>query len=287
MRREAREVMLTRQGVGVIASASLAAFGLLSAVFQVALAIWPSLTRYDIWILISLASSCLAIGVWRAWPTFETDHNYRHPDFTIQVKCGDVLEESGNVIVGFTDTFDTDLEGGVVISPQSVQGQFQERYYSGSIHELDSDLNGQLAGIDPIGSEDVENKRRGKRNRYPIGTTIVLRRSRKRFYAVAYGYMRNDLRVSCSVDALWSSLTSAWNSVRTHGSLEPVAIPVIGSELARVGSLDRTSLIKMIALSFVASSREEVVSRRLTIVVHPKDRQAVNLVDVESFLRTL
>jgi hypothetical protein len=75
--------------------------------------------------------------------------------------------------------------------------------------------------------------------------------------------------------------------VRVHGGLDPVAVPVIGSELARVGSLDRTSLIKMIALSFAASSREEIVSRQLTIVVHPKDRQTVNLVDVEKFLRTL
>ncbi|MFH9984638.1 macro domain-containing protein [Streptomyces luteogriseus] len=279
--------MLTRQGVGAIAAASLAAFGLLSAAFQVALAVWPSLTQHDIWILILLASSCLAAGVWHAWPRFETDHRYRYPDFVIQVKCGDVLDEPENVIIGFTDTFDTDLEGGIVISPRSVQGQFQERYYIGSTGDLDSDLSRRLSGVRLSVSEDVENKRRGKRDRYPIGTTVMLERSGKRFYAVAYGYMRNDLRVSCSMDALWASLTAAWNSVRIHGGLDPIAIPVIGSELARVGSLDRTSLIKMIALSFVASSREEIVSRKLTIVVHPKDRHAVNLVDVERFLRTL
>lgn len=287
VRRGAREVMLTRQGVGAIASASLAAFGILSAAFQVALAVWPSLTQHDIWILILLAISCLTVGVWHTWPKFETDHRYRYPDFAIQVKCGDVLDEPENVIIGFTDTFDTDLEGGIVISPRSVQGQFQKKYYTGCTGDLDFHLDRRLSGIQPSASEDVENKRMGKRDRYPIGTTIMLERSGKRFYAVAYGYMRNDLRVSCSVDALWASLTAAWNSVRIHGGLDPVAIPVIGSELARVGSLDRTSLIKMIALSFVASSREEIVSRKLTIVVHPKDRHAVNLVDVERFLRTL
>ncbi|MEV5049889.1 macro domain-containing protein [Streptomyces griseoincarnatus] len=282
-----REVMLTRQGIGAIASASLAAFGLLSAIFQIALAIWPDLTQHDILILISLAGSCLLVGVWHAWPKLDTNHTYQHPGFAIQVKCGDVLDESGNVIIGFTDTFDTDLENGVVINPRSVQGQWQERYCGGSPAELDAEIQSELSGIDPIAIEDSANKRKGKRVRYPVGTTIVLRRPQARFYAVAYGYMRNDLRVSCSVNSLWVSLASAWDAVRIHGGLEPVAIPVVGSELARVGSLDRTSLIKMIALSFIASSREEVVSRQLTIVVHPKDRNSVNLVDVERFLGTL
>ncbi|MGW4317983.1 macro domain-containing protein [Streptomyces sp. NPDC004684] len=287
MRQDAREVLFTRQGIRAVASASLASFGLLSAVFQIALAVWPSLTRHDIWILLSLAISCLIVGAGHAWPKFDAKHSYQHPDFTIRVKCGDIFNESGNVIVGFTDTFDTDLRGGVVINPRSVQGQFEERYYDGAADELDVEIGNQLSGIVSIGSENVEDKRRGKLRRYAIGTTIVLRRSGIRFFAVAYGYMRNDLRVSCSVDALWRSLTSAWDSVRTHGSLEPVAIPVIGSELARVGSLDRTSLVKMIALSFVASSRQEVVSHQLTIVVHPKDRRYVNLVDVERFLSAL
>ncbi|MEE1759646.1 MULTISPECIES: macro domain-containing protein [unclassified Streptomyces] len=287
MRQGAREVMFTRQGIGAIASASLASFGLLSAAFQVALALWPSLTGFDIWILTSLATCCLFAGVWHSWPKFETNHNYTYPDFTIQIKCGDILNESGNVIVGFTDTFDTDLADGAIINPRSVQGQLQERHFHRSTDELDAAIETQLSSIDPIREESVENKQRGKRNRYPIGTTIVLRISQIRFYAVAYGYMRNDLRVRCSVDALWKSLTSAWDSVRIHGGLEPVSIPIIGSELARVGALDRTSLIKMIALSFVASSREEIVSRQLTIIVHPKDRNSVNMVDVERFLRTL
>lgn len=174
-----------------------------------------------------------------------------------------------------------------MISSRSVQGQFQRRFFDDSLDALDGEIESQLSGVDPSGFETVDNKRKGKRARYPIGTTIVLRRAQNRFYAVAYGYMRNDLRVSCSVDSLWKSLTSAWDSVRVHGGLEPVAIPVIGSELARVGSLDRTSLAKMIALSFISSSREEIVSRELTIVIHPKDRQAVNLIDLQRFLSTL
>ncbi|MFB6820328.1 macro domain-containing protein [Streptomyces virginiae] len=287
MRQEAREILCTRQGVSATFAAALASFGLLSAAFQIALAVWPNLAHYDTWILCSLAGSCLSAGIIHAWPRFETNHNYHYPQFNIKVKCGDVLDEQGNIVIGFTDTFDTDTSDGMVINPRSVQGQFQARHYDGNISQLDAEIAEKLASSPIKSIETSAMKTRGKLARYDIGTTITLNVGDDRFYAAAYGFMRNDLRVSCSVDALWKTLTSTWNAVRTSGSLDPVAIPVIGSELARVGSLDRTSLIKMIALSFVASSREEVVSRQLTILVHPKDRKGVNLLDVDNFLRSL
>ncbi|MEU5000897.1 macro domain-containing protein [Streptomyces sp. NPDC021622] len=287
MRQGTREALLTRQGIAEISAASLASFGALSAAFQVALAIWPGLARHDISILLLLAGGCLLVGAFHAWPKFEATHNYSHPNFAIQIKCGDIFDERDNVVVGFTDTFDTDMRHRDIISPSSVQGQFETKYYGEDITRLDSEIEDKLTNIPALGRETGASKPRGKLIRYPIGTTIALNSGNIRAFAVAYGFMRNDLRVSCSVDALWKSLTSTWDAVRIHGGLAPISIPVIGSELARIGSLDRTSLIKMIALSFVASSREEIVSRQLTIVVHPKDRQSVNLMDVERFLKSL
>ncbi|MEV7700753.1 macro domain-containing protein [[Kitasatospora] papulosa] len=286
MRQEAREVLLTKSGISAASTAILVAFGFLSAIFQVALAVWPSLAQHDILILSALACSCIAAGVFRVWPKFETTHRYNYPSFAIHVKCGDVLSEK-SFVVGFTDTFDTDTTGGLVINPRSVQGQFQSSFYGDETARLASEIQEELQTVTVVKQETRLTKPKGNLDRYPVGTTVVLRPRDTTIYASAYGYMRNDLRVSCSVDSLWTSLTSVWDAVREHNSLEPVAVPVIGSELARVGSLDRNSLIKMIALSFIASSREEVVSRQLTIVVHPKDRSLVNLLDIDTFLRSL
>lgn len=222
-----------------------------------------------------------------AWPRSETSHFYSHPNFSITVKCGDIFNEEGDIIIGFTDTFDTDTTDGLVINPRSVQGQFQDRYYCADLNRLNREIRAELADAPILFSETLQTKARGKLDRYQVGTTITLHAEGRRVYAAAYGFMRNDLRVSCSVDALWTTLTSVWGAARVNGNLESVTIPVIGSELARVGSLDRTSLIKMIALSFVASSREEIVSRQLTIIVHPKDRDSVNLLDLDKFLKSL
>lgn len=286
MRQELRESVFSRQGISEVVTASLASFGILSAAFQTALALHPSFARHDWIILTSLAGCCVLAGIIHAWPKRSITHVYNHPSCTIQVKIGDILEEQGNVVIGFTDTFDTDMTDGLVIDPRSVQGQFQRKFYT-EISQLDSELEEFLHSAPIIASESANSKTRGKLNRYEIGTVVPLSKGGCRYFATAYGYMRNDLRVNCSVNALWLSLTKAWESVRSRGSLDPVAVPIIGSELARVGTLDRNSIAKMIALSFMASAREETVSRQLTIVIHPKDRRYVNLIDLDRFLRTL
>ncbi|MBJ6639107.1 hypothetical protein H4K36_16750 [Streptomyces sp. DHE7-1] len=179
------------------------------------------------------------------------------------------------------------MTDGSVINPKSIQGQFQNRFYANNHAQLDHDLDQALSGVTPASRENSSTKPRGKLIRYEIGTVAVLRRHHSIYYATAYGRMENTLKVSCSVDALWKSLTAVWECVRIHGSLEPVSIPVIGSELARVGTLGREALIKMIALSFASSSREAIVSRELNIVIHPKDREHVNMIEMRRFLKTL
>ncbi|MEU9549499.1 macro domain-containing protein [Streptomyces werraensis] len=234
-----------------------------------------------------LIAASLMGGIIHSFPRVSVTQQFKHPAFSITIVQGDILERTGNIVIGFTDTYDTDMTDGAVIHPTSVQGQFQATIYANNRTQLDHDLEQALSTIPHKDQESSSAKPRGKLTRYEIGTVAVLRRRGSIFYATAYGRMENSLRVSCSVDALWKSLTSTWESVRTHGSLEPVYIPVIGSELARVGSLGREALIKMIALSFVSSSRDAIVSRELNIVIHPKDREQINMIEIRRFLQTL
>ena len=68
---------------------------------------------------------------------------------------------------------------------------------------------------------------------------------------------------------------------------EAVAMPVIGSGLARIDSMDHASLIKLILLSFVTKSRRSVICKELTIVVVPEDYVRVDMLELAMFLRTL
>ncbi|MFJ7018465.1 macro domain-containing protein [Streptomyces sp. NPDC101117] len=210
-----------------------------------------------------------------------------HINATVCVRKGDLFSADSHLVVGFTDTFDTDASDSVVIASSGVQAQFQRCFYGDRVEELDADLERALQHQSVASFETPSDKRRGKLRRYPIGSVATLTFVDRNVFCTAYGRMSNDYLVQSSVDFLWASLGSLWEAVRQRGRLEPVAMPVIGAEMARVTALSRESLLKLILLSFVANSRQQVITRSLTVFVHPKDFPDFDLLEIRSFLRNL
>ncbi|WP_329566294.1 macro domain-containing protein [Kitasatospora sp. NBC_01266] len=270
-----------------LATNSTLAFGIVSGVVQLLLALWPNIEASRIVLFLSMVVSALAFGVVRAAPRREVSRSLGRPDVTVVVKVGDLFDESSHLIIGFNDTFDTDTSGDLVISRSSVQGQFLARIYSGDTGCLDAELSDALLGVEKKGREARSQKRAGKLTRYPVGSVAVLTRGARRYFCSAYGRMGNDLTVSSSVDDLWHSLANIWRAVEVFGRREPVAMPIIGSEMARIDHADREILIRMILLSFVSRSRERLISKRLTIVVHPNDANQLDMLEMDAFLKVL
>ncbi|MFJ3621713.1 macro domain-containing protein [Streptomyces iakyrus] len=200
---------------------------------------------------------------------------------------GDLFSEDTDLVIGFTDTYDTSTDNANIISPNSIQGQFLQKIYDGDTHALDVALQEALNGFPHASIESRLTKAHGKLIRYPIGTVAVLSKESSQYYCVAYSEMSNTLAARSSVNNLWKSLESVWSAIAGHGHSDPVSLPIIGSELARVDNLGRESLLKMIILSFVARSRESVISRGLTVVIHPKDADQIDMNEVQAFLRSV
>jgi hypothetical protein len=205
----------------------------------------------------------------------------------IGVIVGDLFDRPEHIVVGFTDTFDTDVTADRVISSRSVQGQLLARVYGGDRQVLDAEIHQALMGIAPLTSEAPVDKHQGKLDRYRIGTVAILQSRPRKVFAVAYSKMGNDLIAKSSVHDLWISLGNLWDAVYLHAQRTPIAMPLVGSDLARINCLSRESLLKMAILSFVARSREELVSRELLLVVHPRDAEHIDMLEVEAFLRTV
>ncbi|HEY0771877.1 MAG TPA: macro domain-containing protein [Sphingobacteriaceae bacterium] len=204
------------------------------------------------------------------------------PDVVVMIKIGDLFDEPAHLVIGTNDVFDTEL--GEVIKPSSVQGQFLTRRYHGDQKRLDRDIEVELAHLSPHKIWEP-NKPKGKVWRYPIGTTIVLGGGDKRYFLNAYGRMGNDLRVKATADDVWHSLSCLWEQVRLKGHGAEIAVPVIGSDLART-NLPRRALMQLIILSFIAASKETFVAQKLTIVIHPKDVDLVDLYALEELLNS-
>ncbi|GAB1817739.1 macro domain-containing protein [Herbidospora sp. RD11066] len=207
---------------------------------------------------------------------------------TLVIQHGDLFaEDDANLVVGFSDTFDTATDDDVVIAGDSVQGQLLHRVYAGDRATLDRHLRNGLRGVERLSSESREDKPRGKRTRYPIGTVVPLHLPGRRIFAVAYSRQGNDLVAQSSPADLRHGLDALWASVAVRGLYKPVAIPVIGSGLARVAELSREQLVIMIADSFLTACRRRRTSPELRIVVRSEEQAQIRLDDVERFIETL
>lgn len=202
---------------------------------------------------------------------------------------GDLFEQAGaNLVVGFTDTFDTATDQDVVISRGSVQGQLVDHLFGGQRRLLDEKLRAGLRGVPAVGTESVRAKPRGRRVRYPVGTTVAVPVDGRRVFATAYSRLGNDLVARSGHDDLRVSLDSLWASVAVHGMFRPLAVPLIGSGLARVTDLERGELAALIVDSFIdACRRHPALTPELRIVIRPGDLAVTDLSRVEKRFQEL
>ncbi|MFK3980349.1 macro domain-containing protein [Micromonospora sp. NPDC050397] len=213
---------------------------------------------------------------------------FENPAFQVSVLSGDLfVQDDAHLVVGFSDTFDTSVRDDHVISRRSVQGQLLNEFYGGDQASIDRALRSALGRIAPLKVESRRDKRRGKLVRYPLGTVAVLSHSARRIFAVAYSSMGNDLVAQSTLDDLRIGLDNAWNAVARYGQLRPVAMPIVGSGLARVMPGESEELLEMIVESFVRRSREGLISPELRIVVPPDKFDKIDALRAVAFLNSL
>ena len=202
----------------------------------------------------------------------------------VAIKVGNVFDQSGNVIVGANDCFDTQLEDSV-ISPASVQGQLLTDAFANDLVDLDAQIAASLLGQD--GQAD-EAKTFGKNLRYPIGTVVVVRRGSTQYFLPAFTRMSSELpaNVYSQIEWLQEALARTWTAVRQAGQRDPVHMPILGSEFARLG-VSKTLLIEMTVLSFIAASQRDAIASSLTVYVHPRDQDIVDMAVLDEWLRGL
>jgi hypothetical protein len=272
--------LLTQVGLRPLASSFISIFGLLWLLIEPGALFFPQYLNFGWTGYFGLVVVSLVIAVIQRFPRIVICQALSSPDSVVEIKIGDLFDEPGHLVIGANDVFDTEL--GEIIKPSSVQGQFLTRVYGNDRSKLDTDIDAALQGYKGQRTQE-SNKKKGKTWRYPIGTTIALGSPDKRYFWSAYGYMGNDLRIQSNADYIWNSLSRLWEEVRQKGHGMEVAIPVIGADLART-NLPRMTLAKLIIMSFIVASKKDFVSRKLTLVIYPRDIENTDFYDLEDFL---
>ncbi len=283
--RGAGRILGTSAGRRLLFTNSLVAFGVVSAVIEFVAALFRSFPPHPaITFSVSLAV-CAVWGFMRAYPGFFFQHRMKTLDIRLSVVTGDLFAQDTHIAVGFSDTFDTSVADDLVIHRSSMQGQLLHRVFGDNQQRLDKELARALRSVCPVRTESRADKPYGKLSRYPVGTVAVLGERQRLVFAVAYGVMGNDLVVRAPVEDLWYCFSQLWDSVYRNGSRAVLSVPLMGSGLARMDSLDRDSLLRLIVLSFVAYSRIRLICHELRIVIRPEDVGKADLVSLRAFLQ--
>lgn len=207
------------------------------------------------------------IAICRNFPKTSFACKIDNTDTAIEIRVGDIFDTDETIIVGTNTTFDTAMEDRT-ISPKSIQGQFTLKYCS-SVNELDGKLSANLSGITPkvLSAND---KPYGKTNRYPIGTVVKVDCPSRNAYFLTIAHMNKTRTAQSDTQNILDALPELWEFIRTHGELENICVPIIGSVFARVKAT-KEILIQEILRSFVAACSEGKFCEKITLFIQPND----------------
>lgn len=233
---------------------------------------------YSIFLLLFLG---LFVVVITRRPVKKITYKYPGQDLKIEVRIDDLFKVPGQKIISTNTTFDTDISNGI-ISTNSLQGQFTQKFYPSDLPKLNSDLDKGLSGIEYTSVE----KQAGKTQRYDFGTTVKLKIVDQYFYWFAMSDLNKNNNAKTTLKNVTQALDGLWEYIETKGEKDDTVIPLIGSGLGRL-TTSRKKLIAIIAQSFINASEDQIFSNKLIIVIHPNDieKSGLNLFEVKDLLQ--
>ena len=203
-------------------------------------------------------------------PIRTIEFSFPERDFSLEVRIGDIFDATGAVMISTNTVFESDVAGGK-ISPDSLQGQFTAKYFTGDQNALIGMIQERLKGLNGPP--------------YPMGTTVPINAHGKTFYFVAMAELNPQGTASTTPCDVEQAMQGLWTYVRESGELQELVVPVVGTARGRI-EIPRNKMIERIAESFAAASAEAKFTDRLVIMVHPEDAKhfQVNLYDMKDHL---
>ena len=189
-------------------------------------------------------------------------------DLQIEVKVNDLFSIKASSYVIPTNTFFRTVMEGEYVSPESVQGAFQLKYFKNNIDELDNLIAESLAqqGIEGEDSSDIH----GQTKKYPIGTVAKVDYKEKHYYFLAindvnkFGKPENQEYTNVN-----TALKGLMESINRFGHCDNLAMPLIGTGRAAIREATLENVIEDTVDRFVNS--HDKIAQKLIISIRPKD----------------
>lgn len=198
---------------------------------------------------------------------------------TVIIKSGDIFEQEGFKIIAFNEYFDTQVDDRI-ISRQSLNGIFLNKYFSESTAELDRYIEQYQFDSDVV-IDEVENRGSGKKIKYNIGTICLY----DDFILAAFSKFDEQNRAMLTMPEYLEFLINLWDRVNRIYAQRSVSVPIFGSGITRIKehkNISDEELLKIMIWTFRISEMRFKYPAKLTIVIHKDKMDKINLLDIKT-----
>lgn len=236
--------------------------------------------KSDIFFIISFFSSIVLTLILRS-PLRKVSDIIASNNTKIEICSGDIFDQKSGIVIPTNTTFDTKLNENI-ISPESVQGKFEDIYSEKTIENL---VSIALSKKNIVGKR--ASKVEGNENIYDLGTTVHFKIQNKQYFLLAMSSL-NEYGISkTSKDDLKKSLDKFWDYLCQEAPFQDeINIPLLGTRSGR-SNLSYTEAIILIATSFIRRSHEHKLTNKLRIVIHHENYNEDDLYDIQDYIKII
>lgn len=236
--------------------------------------------RYFGYLIFTVLLIVYLIIWWRA--NSLTDISVDIDGSTVNIKCGDLFSEEGLKAISFNEYFDTIVDD-KIISSNSLNGIFINRYFKDKVNELDNLIDENLQDEDVISSQ-ILRKQGGKTKKIKLSTIIVY----NNFILTAFSKFDEHDRAILTMPDFIDFLINFWDRVNRVYAQKNVSVPIFGSGLTRIKehkNIGDEDLLKIMLWTFRLSEMKFKYPAKLTIVIHEDKIDQINLFNLKSIER--
>lgn len=189
-------------------------------------------------------------------------------DLIISVKVKSLFNVSATSYVIPTNSYFRTQTDDEYVSPNSVQGAFQNKFFKDNLQELDRLIAENLTQQGLVGTDSQD--RFGSVKKYPLGTVAKVNHKNKHYYFVAI----NDVNeYGKPVNQCYNNVSTAFNglldAIKRFGHCDDLAMPLIGTGKAAIRDATIDKVVRETIDHFIES--DDKIARKLIVCISPKD----------------
>ncbi|MBA2851575.1 hypothetical protein HNP86_001728 [Methanococcus maripaludis] len=191
----------------------------------------------------------------------------------INIVYGDLFDH-GDIIIPVNEYFDTVVDEDV-ISSNTLHGKFLNKVFGSNIAKLDELLDQKLDGLGEVDND----RKQGKKTRYPLGTMTHVDYSGRRYYLLALSKFDNENKAFSDTIDYQNSIYKMLKYLHNNSQGNAVYIPLIGAGQSGI-KLSKQELLEYLICSIKAYD-DLTLSGGVTIVLHNSVSDDIDLNKIE------